>query len=107
MNTSIEGALYMHDYWDKFLYNFCKVDRLNFDAIARIDKWMATPLEISSRSERAKAKLERILFGGRIPPVRPKMRAIDGWCRSKRLAIECKVSPFSHRSDIRDFCFSL
>jgi hypothetical protein len=52
-------------------------ERRSEAAIDRIE-WPATkPREISSRSARLSARGERLLGGGRIPPLRAKMPLID------------------------------
>jgi hypothetical protein len=56
-------------------------------AIDRIERPSTTPREISSRSLKANAELERFRSRGRIPPDAAKTPLIDGWCRSNSLAI--------------------
>ena len=46
-------------------------------AIERMEQPVAMPRDISSRSARVNADLERLRSGGRIPPVSARMPSID------------------------------
>lgn len=75
-------------------------------ATERID-WPVTPArEISSRSAKVSANLERRREAGRIPPVLERIPCTVEWFRSKSWAICCSESPFCQRSHIKAFWLS-
>jgi hypothetical protein len=69
-------------------------------AIDRIELPATTPREISSRSIKVNADLERCRSVGLIPPVSARMRCIDEWNRSNNPAIWWMVSPLRQRSQM-------
>ena len=54
----------------------------------RKESWLTMPLEISSRSESDKAKLDRLRGAGRIPPLGDSKPKIEDYSRSKSRPIE-------------------
>ena len=71
-------------------------DRLIMLAIARMESPAAIPCEISSRSENDKAREERFLSGGLIPPVRARRGKIEEEFLSKSRPIEL-IDSSTHR----------
>ena len=76
-------------------------------AIVRIDRPVAKPREISSRSARFSALADRRLVGGRMPPCSARMSRTEPWCLSNRDAIWCSDSPCCQRSHISVFWVSV
>jgi hypothetical protein len=76
-------------------------------AIERIEYRATTAHDISSRSAKLSANLERQRCAGRIPPVSARMRCIDEWLRSNNCAICWSESPFRQRSHISAFWVSV
>ena len=79
-------------------------DRLKWLAIERMDKSATTPLEISSRSDRVRANLDRLRMAGRMPSVGANILKIEEEGRSNNRPIEVRGSPFFQRSHISSFC---
>src|SRR3569832_990817 len=75
-------------------------------ATERIDWPVTTAREISSRSAKVSANLERRRGVGRIPPVLERIPCTVEWFRSKSWAICCSESPFCLRSHIKAFWLS-
>ena len=79
-------------------------ERFKCLAIERMDKSATALLEISSRSERVRTRLDRLRIGGRMPPVGANMLKIEEDGRSNNRPIEVRDSPFFQRSHISCFC---
>jgi hypothetical protein len=76
-------------------------------AIDRIECPAARARDISSRSAKVSANLERRRGAGRIPPVSAKMPCTDEWFRSNSWAICWRDSPFCQRSHMMAFWLSV
>jgi hypothetical protein len=69
-----------------------------------MDKSETVPLEISSRSERVRLRLDRLRIGGRMPPMGARILKIEEDGRSNNRPIDFRDSPFFQRSHISCFC---
>jgi hypothetical protein len=72
-----------------------------------MDIRLAKPLEMTSRSSSVRAKGDRFLGLGRMPPFSVSIRRMEEWYRSNSLAMSCRDSPFCQRSHIKAFWASV